>query len=67
MFHLTQTLEGTWLVEGSADDLEPFRKLGVWKSRLEALRQLALLNCSMVDPRFEYTENGEAGAEHESR
>ena len=57
VFYLTEQLAGTWLVEGPADDPEPFRMLGIWKSRFEALQQLALLNCSMVDPRFEYPED----------
>jgi hypothetical protein len=59
VFYLTEMLEGTWLVEGPVDDPEPFRLLGTWRSRRQALRQLALLNCSMVDGIFEYTEDGE--------
>ena len=42
VFYLTgNSTSGNWIVEGPADDPEPFRLLGTWKSRIEALRQLA--------------------------
>jgi hypothetical protein len=56
VFYLTKKAVDCWVVEGPADDPEPFRLLGIWHSRVEALRQLALLNCSMVAPGFEYTD-----------